>query len=162
MRQGRIRIRDRNNNCYSWIDQSEMTQEKLLNQQGKLKLDEEMWRVNFHTHDTIMLLKVFNFMLPLITGLNCLLGNDKSDASGVYHRVCQSNCRWWMPRREIPGWTSLVPFHNLFQVPFPWYSRVEQQFIFNLDKINLQQIGVERSTEKILHLITKWRSVLNL
>lgn len=105
---------------------------------------------------------VFNFMLPLITGLNCLLGNDKSDASGVYHRVCQSNCRWWMPRREIPGWTSLVPFHNLFQVLFPWYSRVEQPFIFNLDKINLQQIGVERSTEKILHLITKWRSVLNL
>jgi hypothetical protein len=149
MRQGRIRIRDRNNNCYSWIDQSEMTQEKFLNQQGKLKLDEEMWRVNFHTHDTIMLLKVvFNFMLPLITGLNCLLGNDKSDASGVYHRVCQSNCRWWMPRREIPGWTSLVPFHNLFQVPFPWYSRVEQPFIFYLDKI--------------LHLVTKWSSVLHL
>jgi len=149
MRQGRIRIRDRNNNCYSWIDQSEMTQEKFLNQQGKLKLDEEMWRVNFHTHDTIMLLKVvFNFMLPLITGLNCLLGNDKSDASGVYHRVCQSNCRWWMPRREIPGWTSLVPFHNLFQAPFPWYSKVEQPFIFNLDKI--------------LHLVTKWSSVLHL
>lgn len=33
---------------------SEMTQEKFLNQQGKLEFDEEMRRVNFHTHDTIM------------------------------------------------------------------------------------------------------------
>uniref|UniRef100_A0A6N2NEU3 Uncharacterized protein n=1 Tax=Salix viminalis TaxID=40686 RepID=A0A6N2NEU3_SALVM len=77
---------------------SEMTREKILNQQVKLELKEEMRRVNFHSHDTITYLEVvFNFMLPLITGLNCLLGNDKSDGSRVHHRVCQSNCRWCMP-----------------------------------------------------------------